>query len=279
MYAETEKHSKTFELSQTWRRLYAKYSVDRKRQEIIRQYCVDNRLMCPFYRDYTFTQEEFEVVERKLLEALHLFIDDENRNFIPKGWYWTYPENHGWLWMEFRRVSSSQQQQVSSSPTSSALGLMLKQRLASTLPNVPQPPAPEWDLDMKMTILTSLKVENHTEYLIYIETNMGKWTPASIVYALKRYNDFDAFYQQILAYSRIHSFDPALPPFPDKDIISSKSSVAKRIDMFQAILNHIASHPDLVSSPPVFKFFNVHPCPVAWRGLPYVKRTFLGIYN
>lgn len=287
LYAETEKHSRTYELSQTWKRLYSKYAVDRKRQEIIRQYCVDNRLVCPFYRDYTFTAEEFEQVERKLLEALHLFIDDENRNYIPKGWYWTYPENHGWLWMEFRRLapnesslhSSSPSSSLSTSPASSALGQMLKQRLISSPPNVPIPPTPEWDLDIKITILHALKVDTHTEYLIYIENNLGKWTPHNIVYALKRYNDFLAFYQQLTAFIRIHSLDASLPPFPEKDLIQSKSSVNKRVDSFQALLTYIAEHPDLFASPPVLKFFNVHPCPVAWRGLPYVKRTFLGIYN
>lgn len=280
LYAETEKHSRTFELSQTWKRLNAKYEIDRRRQALIRQYCVDNRLVCPFFRDYTFTQAEFDEVERKLLEALHMFVDDENRMYIPRGWYWTYPENHGWLWLEFRKVDEEPQWGSVPSSASPSYGTLLKQKLtmASSLPNVPAPPPPEWGLDTKMTVLHTLKVDKHTEYLLLVETNLGKWTPTTTTYALKRYNDFHAFYQQLLAFIRISSIDTSLPPFPDKGILAAKS-VSKRTDAFQTLLNHIATHPDLVASPPVLKFFDVHPCPVAWRGLPYIKRTFLGIYN
>jgi hypothetical protein len=271
LYAETEKHSQTYDLSQTWRRLHAKFVVDRHRQELIRQYCIDNRLACPFFRDYTFTQEEFDAVEKKLLEALHLFIDDENRIYMPQGWYWTYPENHGWLWVELRRIKDTD-----------PVGMALRQRLPQSLPNLPLPTAPEWGLNMKMTVLHTMKVDKHTEYLIAVETDLGKWAPYSLTYALKRYSDFEAFYQQLTAFIRHNSIQVTLPSFPDKGIgihVTSKSAVAKRTNAFQSLLNTIASDPDLVSCPAVFHFFDVHPCPVAWRGLPYVRRCFLGLYN
>lgn len=267
LYAETEKHSKTYNLSQTWKRLHAKFQVERQRQELLRQYCVDNRLVCPFFRDFTFTQEEFDAVEKRLLEALHLFLDDENRMYIPKGWYWTYPENHGWLWVELRRIKESD-----------SVGTALRQKLPQTMPNLPLPMQPEWGLSMKMTVLHTMKLEKHTEYLIAIETDFGKWAPITTLYALKRYSDFEAFYQQIVGYIRMNGIeDITLPAFPEKGIglhVTNKAAVAKRIDAFQALLNCLALHPDLVSSPPVFRFFDIHPCPVAWRGLPYVRRCF-----
>ena len=256
-----------------------------------------------------------------------MFIDDENRNYISKGWYWTYPENHGWLWMEFRRMSDqgplqkvgvggsssviensngskfqqkegqekfennfgSQKSVGSSMTTSSSSSVndsmmlyqsLLKGRLMGKLPNMPVPPNPEWGLDMKMTVLHHLKVDKHTEYLIMVDTDMGKWTPTTVTYALKRYTDFEVFYDQIQAFIRHNHFhSSSLPPLPEKSILNSKSLISKRIEAFQAILTTIANDPNLVSSPPVLKFFDVHPCPVAWRGLPYIKRTFLEIYN
>lgn len=207
------------------------------------------------FRERIKTEKELKEYQERCSTWIKEFINDENnRIYIHKGVQWYNPDKNFWRWIEIHVLPDDQE------------------KPKVMLPAKPLPEAPVFGDSIEFRIDDTVEIGDRTEYLIMIKTDLKNWYPYTNHYVLRRYNEFKIFHKRIEEYMQTQKIEGELPKLPEKKVLGrkSKSTIAKRKEAFQEILNFIASNPRLNSCGIIFDFLQIYPDQDSWRYRHYI---------
>lgn len=243
-------------LSESWKSYRDFLENEETRRKHIVEIFDKKRIEPPTFRPRIKTEKELKEFQDRCSTWLQAFIDDENnRTYLHKGVQWYNPDKNFWRWIEIQVLPED------------------KEKPEPTQPSRPLPEAPQYGQEIEFTVGESIELNGHTEYLITVKTDLLNWYPYFNHHVLRRYNEFKTFHKKLREFMTEQGLNQYnLPELPEASILSrkSKSTVSKRSNAFQGILNFVANDPRLNSCGVVFDFFGIDPNPDAWKYNAYV---------
>lgn len=246
-----EKHM----LSESWKDFREELVNEEIRKKKIMEILHKRGIDPPPFRERIKTEKELKEFQERCSLWIKEFISDENnRVYIHKGVQWYNPDKNFWRWIEIHVLPDDQEKPKAQEPSK------------------PLPEAPIFGDNIEFTIDEVIEISDRTEYFITIQTNLKNWFPYNVHYVLRRYNEFKLFHRNLEEYMTTQKIEGNLPKLPEKKVLGrkSKSTITKRTEAFQEILNFVASNPRLNSCGIVFDFFRIFPDQDSWRYRHYI---------
>lgn len=202
MEAEIEFYAETYANSVAWKDVRADLVIRDMRERILQEWSQNNKIAFVPGRERMVAEPQMKEYLQRVIAALHDFIDDENKRvYLHNGVQWNYPEKNHWRWLEIHVLPDG------------------AEKVPVTEPLLSPPAEPVFGDSLKFEVLETVTIDDHSEYVVHITTNLKTWHPITDTLCLRRFNEFKEFYNTLNEYMDKKSIEVGMPRVGDGSYI------------------------------------------------------------